>query len=958
MFKHLSVKLKIAVIALVGVMSFGCYLMANLFFSWGNQTLVDQLKSQEIVVIMQLTRLENLLQIHEMLLADAGNFHDQAVVNEAKDISKDIINFYEEIAKIMPSTKLQISNLLDHFNDYHLNATLYSTSFLKPNVDVGQLQPLMIRVTKSSQAKKNSHDKLRSTIFNSFNDKLQLLEHRSDQQTQVGILLGSALLTIVTILTSAISRSVANTIQTAIAVSQKIAQGDLSIQDYEMPQDDTKELLGSLEIMRKNILNSQQDFIIAAKFNASMEGLDPLSDLKSGTSTIRELFNSPFVGLFLSSKTSDLECLHADSLDSKHLSPDLIHNIGIPLDSFQKAKFTRLTLDQNHHFEHILGTENKIYIDCHPIFNAETCVGVLVICHLSDPDERTQKQIGQCIGRLALKAHSHIIDQDRKVLLSSLEDRARELELLNEENIKISQLKSEFLACMSHEIRTPMNGVIGMLSIMEEGDLNETQQSNVSIAKECANSLLVLINDILDFSKIEAGKLSIKLIDFDLVREFDLIAQSLAQQAQNKGLELIIDLTEVPITHVKGDPNRLRQILVNITGNALKFTQHGEVIIKVKLAPIDAKRMLLTCSVSDTGIGIPSSQLENLFEPFTQADTSATREFGGTGLGLAISKQLCDLMGGSISVESQVGKGSTFSISLTVGNSNIATSTSPVPKIDDLDVVIIDESIPNRKVLRTYLTNWGVTTHCTQQIGEAMEMMEKILTQQKNKKVCVFIDLHILEYNDFGIVKKIKKNKMFSQVKFVIMTPICEARDLKFFVNLDFDTYIRKPVTIFELKQAISVATERKLLKNNIEAPQEEGNDKNTQLTEQEATQKVLLVEDNPINQRVSKKLLEKYGLAVQVANTGLDALTVMSTAKEFDLIFMDCQMPEMDGYEATRQIRSGAAGDSYKNITIIAITANAMKGDKEKCIDAGMNDYIAKPITRELLKEKLDQWL
>ena len=562
-------------------------------------------------------------------------------------------------------------------------------------------------------------------------------------------------------------------------------------------------------------------------------------------------------------------------------------------------------------------------------------------------------------------ASKHQLDQEVAIRIAT-EKKLRAA--VKEANIAV-EAKSEFLANMSHEIRTPMNGVLGMLGLLLDDNLDEEQYHRAEVAKSSADSLLMLINDILDFSKIDAGKLELEHIDFNLRALIDGLAESMVLQAQEKGVELILDLSQIEYSMIKSDPGRLRQILTNLLGNAIKFTHGGEIVITVELlneGSNPGKELTLYCKVEDTGIGIPKDKLAVLFETFSQVDSSTTRKYGGTGLGLSITKKLCQLMGGEIQVTSEEGKGSCFEFQLSIGKSSHSTLVIPDVDISNLHILIVDDNATNRNVLTAQLARWGAKVAVADSGQNALGLCkERALCQDLPFFDIALLDMQMPTMDGKTLGKIIRAHNAYKKMKLVIMTSVGNRGDAKYFSELGFSAYFPKPTTTTDLFKALCVIADdgealqqatplvTKHYLNEVPA------------TEQQApyhNDKILLVEDNRVNQMVALAVLKKIGLQADIAGNGIEALKALERAINnnfpYALVIMDCQMPKMDGYQATRCIRLGEAGEECKQIPIIAMTANAMQGDKEKCLLAGMSDYLSKPINLIELQKKLIHWL
>lgn len=576
-----------------------------------------------------------------------------------------------------------------------------------------------------------------------------------------------------------------------------------------------------------------------------------------------------------------------------------------------------------------------------------------------------QQRQAESQANSALQEHAEKMEQEVYLRAQEIQEQTKTLELLNEKlriardkALETSRIKSEFLTNMSHEIRTAMNGILGMTEIIMREELQPSRREKLSIIRDAGQSLLSIINDILDFSQVEAGKLTLEPVEYEPVRLVESVGKLLAEQAGNKGISLATFIDPGIPRHLIGDPVRLRQILINLVGNAVKFSEKGEVLIKAELESSDQSTVSIRFSVQDEGIGLSAEEMTRLFKPFEQIDGSMSRKYGGTGLGLSISKHLVELMEGTIGVESQKGLGSSFWFTVR------QKCCKPVPtlpnlhqKLKALKILVVDDECIARRVLHDYITYWGMKS--TQ--AEDGQTALKVLKQAHENSTpfdLALIDMVMPGFSGAKLAMAIKGSELLSSTKLILITAFDKPGIGKEAIKMGFDAYLVKPVRQSQLLNCMTTVMldETSGLPLDISAADQETAALLPGRPAITRTELILVAEDHPINQKVITHFLHALGFEVHIAENGSEVLNNLNFS-QYSLLLMDVQMPEMNGLEATHAIRKRETRTG-EHLPIIAMTAHAIEGSKESCLAAGMDDYLCKPIDPLALKAIIDKWL
>jgi len=714
-----------------------------------------------------------------------------------------------------------------------------------------------------------------------------------------------------------------------LAVSPKVAQGDVS----ELSRELTQMAAHALRVERASVWLFQDD-------RKSLRCLALYETSRGAHSSGRILDEEAYRLEFEALKTSRYVDAH-DALTDPRMSGYLEAylkplNITSVLDAVIRDAAGNLGLLC---FEH-MGSARRWEAD-----------EIAFACQLADQVAIAQANFGRRRAEVELIQSKEALEESNRQLEDAMA-RTHEMAVAAE---MASIAKSEFLANMSHEIRTPMNGVIGMAGLLLDTELNPEQRRYAELVQSSAEALLEIINGILDFSKIEAGKLDLESIEFDLRASLEDTVEMLAVKAHEKGLELTCLVEPKVPSRLKGDPGRLRQVILNLAGNAIKFTHRGEVGIRVSCVQRAGGRATLRFAVRDTGIGIAAARMGLLFNAFTQLDGSTTRKYGGTGLGLAISKQLVELMGGSITLESQVGQGSTFAFTAVLCESRAGVGELPerCARLEGLRVLVVDDHAANRLLITTLLRSWGCRPAEAAGGQAALELLVNAARSGEPFQVAL-LDMRMPEMDGEELGSRIKASPEIAGTRLILLTSVGRRGDAGRMERAGFSGYLAKPLRQSQLQECLALVMGRAA----PEADQAQGPivTRHTAAESVRRCGRILLVEDNPTNQQVALAMLAKLGCRAEVAVNGREAVDALARIP-YDLVLMDCQMPEMDGFEATRQIRAGTSRVLNPRVPIVAMTANALRGDRQRCMEAGMDDYLAKPVEPAELAGKLDRW-
>jgi PAS domain S-box-containing protein len=710
---------------------------------------------------------------------------------------------------------------------------------------------------------------------------------------------------------------------------------NLHLQDSEQRY---RSLLEAHENLKQHVAERTTEFEVAkGRLQAVLDAATQVSIIATDTAGLITVFNSGAERM-LGYRADEMVNLQTPELLHKPAelltrSRELTEELGRPVEGFD--------VFVGHAREHSFEGREWTYVRK----DGSTLDVSLIVTAVRDANRVIEGYLGIATNiteRRRLEAELHVNNE-------KLAEQTRRAEAAN-------RAKSDFLATMSHEIRTPMNGVVGMAELLLHTDLTSEQRDYAELVSNSADSLLTVINDILDFSKVESGRIDLETIDFAPRTAFEEATELVAGRAQAKDLEIACLVhADIPAV-VRGDPGRLRQIVTNLLGNAIKFTQAGEVVLRATLADDSGGEVTIRVEITDTGIGISPEGRGRLFQSFSQSDSSTTRKFGGTGLGLAISKRLAELMGGAIGVESEPGVGSTFWFTAKLAKSPASQIVAPTPREDlrGLSALAVDDNQTNLEIVRAQTRAWGMVCDIATNASDALQMIAAA-ARQRPYDVAI-LDMKMPGMDGLDLAEAIRRDPAHEAMKLVLMTSMAQRSHAARSEQVDIAAYLTKPVRQSQLYECL-----RTVLGSSSQTSRDATPQTSTIATFlEEATDlphpRVLLAEDNHTNQLATVHMLQMLGCQVDLAVNGLEAVEACR-AREYGIVLMDNQMPEMDGLAAAREIRKYERAHGTTSVAIIALTANAMQGDREKCLAAGMNDYLSKPFKVVQLRQMLERW-
>lgn len=946
----LSIRIKVSLIAAVGIIGMITYLGFANFLSNRSVQIVSEMQKRDLVVLEYVDLIwSNYATVKTLMVKDSK---DPDVLEQISDSATLLGQYLRTIGKLDSEWQSTTDSIHFHFYQFFRKSQKLTSS------DANELSPrerefLSKEVSNHLEQFETSYFKFSSNIYSHLDRKLRTIQQDNIQFWRIGLSIGVATILFLLFFSYTMGARISRALTFAIDVANKIQKNEWVEEIKVSTGDETGQLLSAIKKMHDGLKDVQQQLKADASFAAALNNIEEAEIYENSLATIAGALKLPAAALYLLTQDK-LECRCHYTIDGFNLNEEHLDGNGFPTqvllenrpliigeDNFSQGK---LQLQSG------VGTLTVNSIYGWPIYFQSTPVGVLVTSHLSELTREQESYLVSCMNQLGIRIYSLNLDAQRKELVDDLKRQSAELEKASQKAVQASQIKSHFLANMSHEIRTPMNSILGFTDLALQTDLNDVQKDYLGKAKNSCNALLNLINHILDFSKIEANKIELEKIPFNLCAQLETLVDLFSKQCSEKNIELLIYHNPDAPANLIGDPLRISQIFINLISNALKFTNQGNIKLKYHVQSLEGNKATLQFALSDTGIGIPQEQLDSIFQAFTQADESTTRRFGGTGLGLSICKSFAELMGGEIWAVSG-DSGTTIYVVLQIElDKNQQKSTQDFEVIAGKKVLLLGEEPDTANLITQYLNH----QHCAVKCVNSFTALQEHLAQEE-----LTYDLLLVQERD--TLRDRKELTSFPQLEKARLVRLLTYQQLNQSGDQladQMDAWIGTPIKYSQLLHILSCVLDESgtanpithMLPNASTNPTEKAMN-----TDNLSGLTILVADDTELNRELATCLLEDVGIEVIEAVDGKDAVEQFTAHQdEIDLIIMDVQMPEMDGYEATRAIRQLNKGES---VPIIAMTANALAGDDNKCLDAGMNDYLPKPAGADQIYEKLNHW-
>lgn len=946
----LSIRIKVALIAAVGIIGVITYLGFANFLSNRSVQIVSEMQQRDIVVLEYVDLIWSSYATVKTLMAE--NSSDPTVLEQISDSATLLGQYLRTIGKIDSEWQSTTDTIHFHFYQYFRKSQKLLAS-RDNELSAREREFLTKEISNHLEQFESSYFKFSGNIYTHLERKLKTIQQDNIEFWRIGLSIGVATILFLLFFSYIMGTRISRALTFAIDVANKIQKNEWVEEIKVSTGDETGQLLSAIKKMHDGLKDVQQQLKADASFAAALNNIEETEIYENSLATIATALKLPAAALYLLTQDK-LECRCHYTIDGFNLDEEHLDGNGFPTQILLENR--PLVIGENNFSQGKLKLQSGIgslevsSIYGWPIYFQSTPVGVLVTSHLNDLTNEQESYLVGCMNQLGIRIYSLNLDAQRKELVDDLKRQSSELEKASQKAMQASQIKSHFLANMSHEIRTPMNSILGFTDLALQTDLNDVQKDYLGKAKNSCNALLSLINHILDFSKIEANKIELEEIPFNLSNQLETLVDLFSKQCAEKNIELLIyHNPEVP-TNFIGDPLRVSQIFINLISNALKFTHEGNIKLKYHIQGKEDNKAILQFALSDTGIGIPQERLSTIFEAFTQADETTTRRFGGTGLGLSICKSFAELMNGEIWAVSG-DSGTTIYVVLKIElDKQQESEPSHFSTIAEKKILMLGEEPETAALISQYLSSRNCAIRVLPNKSDLTEHLE-----QDNFTYDLLL---IQEQNTLSAKADFTKHPQLEKAKVVRLLTYQQLNQSGDQLSKEMDAWIGTPIKYTQLINILSCVLDESqtahpnphLLPNLSTTPNEKAMN-----TDNLSGLTILVADDTELNRELATCLLEDVDITVIEAVDGKDAVEQFTAHQdEIDLIIMDVQMPEMDGYEATKAIRQLTKGET---VPIIAMTANALAGDDNKCLDAGMNDYLPKPAGADQIYEKIGHW-